>query len=155
MFRFPFYGYPYNYPYYRYYNRYPTNNVQDLKYKKNIEDNNKENAENINNTKNINNTNSMNNTNNINNANSINNTSNIKNIENSINKENSSITNLKLISNTTNSRFDSNSEQAIFEIFGINLYVDDLIILGILFVLYQQDVKDEMLYIILFLLLLS
>ena len=33
--------------------------------------------------------------------------------------------------------------------------LDDLIILGILFFLYQQNVKDEMLYIILFLLLFS
>lgn len=71
------------------------------------------------------------------------------------NKEKDSITNSSKVSNTTNSRFDSNSEQAIFEIFGIKLYLDDLIILGILFFLYQQNVQDEMLYIILFLLLLS
>lgn len=61
-------------------------------------------------------------------------------------------------SNTTNSRFNPNnssSEQAIFEIFGLKLYLDDLIILCVLFFLYQQDVKDEMLYIILFLLLIS
>ena len=43
----------------------------------------------------------------------------------------------------------------IFNIFGINLFLDDLIILGILFFLYQENVKDEMLYIILFLLLFS
>lgn len=104
MFRFPFYGYPYNYPYYRYYNGYSKNDVQDLEIKK---------------------------------------------------EEKDSITNSNEVSNTTNSRFDSSSEQAIFEIFGIKLYLDDLIILGVLFFLYQQDVKDEMLYIILFLLLFS
>ncbi len=50
----------------------------------------------------------------------------------------------------------SNScDQAIFEIFGIKLYLDDLIILGILYFLYKEDVKDDMLYIILFLLLFS
>lgn len=66
-----------------------------------------------------------------------------------------SITNLPKISNTINSRSTSNSEQAIFEIFGIKIYLDDLIILGILFFLYQQNVKDEMLYIILLLLLFA
>lgn len=65
--------------------------------------------------------------------------------------EKNSITNTDNVSNTTN----SNNESNIFEIFGIKLYLDDLIILGILFFLYEQNVKDEMLYIILFLLLLS
>lgn len=66
-----------------------------------------------------------------------------------------SITDSYKISNTTNSRYYTNDDQAIFEIFGIKLYLDDLIILGIIFFLYQQNVKDEMLYIILFLLLFS
>lgn len=101
MFRFPFFGYPYNYPYYRYYNNYYNTPY--------VEPEKKEN----------------------------------------------SITNSNEISNTINSRLSSNSEEAIFEIFGIKLYLDDLIILGILFFLYQQNVKDEMLYIILFLLLFS
>ena len=102
MFRFPFYGYPYNYPYYRYYNN---NNVQQSEIKKE--------------------------------------------------EKKDSITNSNEVSNTTNSRFNSNTEANIFEIFGIKLYLDDLIILGLLFFLYEQNVKDEMLYIILFLLLLS
>ena len=62
-------------------------------------------------------------------------------------EEKDSITNSNEVSNTTNSRFDSSPDQAIFEILGIKLYLDDLIILGILFFLYQQNVKDEMLYI--------
>lgn len=70
-----------------------------------------------------------------------------------------SITNSKEISNTINSKSSSKSysesENSIFEIFGIKLYLDDLIILGLLFFLYQQNVQDEMLYIILFLLLFS
>lgn len=72
-------------------------------------------------------------------------------------KKEKSITNSNRISNTINSILFSNydSDQAIFEIFGIKLYLDDLIILGLLFFLYQQNVKDEMLYIILFLLLFS
>lgn len=79
---------------------------------------------------------------------------NVQDLEN--NKENKkSTTNLEDVSSTANFRFNADSEQAIFEIFGIKLYLDDLIILGILFFLYQQNVKDEMLYIILVLLLLS
>ena len=70
-------------------------------------------------------------------------------------KEKNSITNSKTISNTINSRSCSSSEQALFEIFGIKLYLDDLIIIGLLFFLYQQNVNDELLYMILFLLLFS
>ncbi len=70
-------------------------------------------------------------------------------------EEKDSITNSEQVSNTTNSKSSSEQEQPIFEIFGIKLYLDDLIILGLLFFLYQQNSKDEMLYIILFLLLFS
>lgn len=70
-------------------------------------------------------------------------------------RQKNSITNLNEISNTINSKTPENCDQPIFEVFGIKLYLDDLIILGILFFLYQQDVKDEMLYIILLLLLFS
>lgn len=105
MFRFPYYGYPYNY--YKYYNHYNNFNQQIAKSE----------------------------------------------IDNSEKKE--SITNSETISNTNNSKRSSNSDQAIFEIMGIKLYLDDLIILGVLYFLYEQNVKDEMLYIILFLLLIS
>lgn len=100
MFRFPFYGYPYNNPYYKYYNNF-INNVP------------KSNNE----------------------------------------KKENSITNSKRISNTINQ--NSNDTQPIFEILGIKIYTDDLIIIGLLYFLYQQNVKDEMLYIILFLLLFT
>ena len=52
---------------------------------------------------------------------------------------------------------DNNNDKdtPIFEIVGIKLFSDDLIILAVLFLLYEQNVKDEMLYIILFLLLFS
>ncbi len=46
-------------------------------------------------------------------------------------------------------------EEPIFEVLGIQLYLDDIIILGLLFFLYQENVQDEMLYIALILLLLS
>ena len=46
-------------------------------------------------------------------------------------------------------------ENPIFEILGIQLYLDDIIILGLLFFLYQEGVQDEMLFIALILLLLT
>lgn len=49
----------------------------------------------------------------------------------------------------------SDPNQVIFEVLGIKLYLDDIIILGLLFILYQEEVKDEMLFISLILLLLS
>ena len=49
----------------------------------------------------------------------------------------------------------SDIEEPIFEIFGIELYLDDIIILGLLFFLYKEGVQDEMLFITLILLLVS
>lgn len=49
----------------------------------------------------------------------------------------------------------SNTNEPIIEIFGIKLYLDDLIILSILFLLYKEGVQDELLFISLILLLLS
>lgn len=46
-------------------------------------------------------------------------------------------------------------EEPIFEILGIQLYLDDIIILGLLFFLYQEGVQDEMLFIALIMLLIS
>ncbi len=51
--------------------------------------------------------------------------------------------------------FFSDVEEPIFEILGIQLYLDDIIILGLLFFLYQEGVQDEMLFIALILLLIS
>ena len=48
-----------------------------------------------------------------------------------------------------------NSDECVFELFGIKLFLDDIIIICILFFLYQENVKDEMLYIILIMLLSS
>lgn len=50
---------------------------------------------------------------------------------------------------------DFNKNYAIIEILGIRLYLDDIIILGILFFLYKEGVRDDMLFLILILLLLS
>lgn len=49
----------------------------------------------------------------------------------------------------------SESSESLFEIFGLKLYLDDIIILCILFFLYTEKVKDDELFICLILLLLS
>lgn len=51
--------------------------------------------------------------------------------------------------------FSNDLENPIIEILGIQLYLDDLIILGLLFFLYQENIHDEILFFILILLLLS
>lgn len=51
--------------------------------------------------------------------------------------------------------FISDSDSPILEVFGIELYIDDIIILCLLFILYKEETKDEMLFISLILLLLS
>ena len=56
-------------------------------------------------------------------------------------------------------RFNPNSlndnTNPVFDVFGIHLFLDDIIIIGLLIFLYQEDTKDEILFIILFLLLFS
>lgn len=42
-----------------------------------------------------------------------------------------------------------------FDLFGIKLYFDDVLILSLLFFLYKEDVKDEGLFLALVLLLIS
>lgn len=49
----------------------------------------------------------------------------------------------------------SNKEEPLIEFSGLKLYSDDLIILCLLFFLYKEDVKDDMLFIFLILLLIS
>lgn len=55
---------------------------------------------------------------------------------------------------TTTDNIEYNSTEC-FEIFGLKLHFDDLLIIALLFFLYQEDVKDTYLYIALILLLLS
>ena len=48
-----------------------------------------------------------------------------------------------------------NEDEPVLEILGLKLYLDDLIILGLLFLLYKEDVQDETLFLALLLLLLT
>ena len=48
-----------------------------------------------------------------------------------------------------------NEDSPLFQIFGINLYYDDILLVCLIFFLYQEGVKDEGLFLALILLLLS
>lgn len=50
---------------------------------------------------------------------------------------------------------DTGEKKDFFEIFGLKLYFDDLILLGMLFLLYKEESEDTYLYIALVLLLLG
>lgn len=50
---------------------------------------------------------------------------------------------------------NNNDEIPLFQIFGIQLFSDDLLLLALIFFLYQEGVKDQSLFIALILLLLS
>lgn len=54
-----------------------------------------------------------------------------------------------------NNILNSDLDDPLIEILGISLYLDDLIILGLLFILYKEDVQDEILFLSLILLLLG
>ena len=54
-----------------------------------------------------------------------------------------------------NSTLSIDNERILFEIFGIKIYFDDVLILCILLFLYQENIHDEYLFIALILLLLS
>ncbi len=49
----------------------------------------------------------------------------------------------------------TDTPEAFFEIFGLKLYFDDILIICILFLLYSEKVQDENLFICLILLLLT
>lgn len=129
MVRFPFWGYPYRYPYYPYHN----------------------------------NSNIHNNSQCENSVLPIKNSNDSTKIEKSEKNRDTSSRSISSQSTFSNSilpfslNWDgfSDIEQPIIEILGIKLFLDDLIILGLLFILYKEEVKDEMLFIILILLLLS
>ncbi len=73
--------------------------------------------------------------------------------ENIHEKKSSKYYNIGPVSINTDGFF--NKEQPVLEISGQKLYLDDLIILCLLFFLYKEDVKDDMLFMLLILLLVS
>ena len=63
--------------------------------------------------------------------------------------------NKNLISKTLNEKDAYGENQPIFELFGIKLYFDDILLICLIFFLYNEGVKDDYLFISLILLLLS
>ena len=61
----------------------------------------------------------------------------------------------KKTENSENFKSSSESSDYFFEIFGLKLHFDDVLIICILFFLYKEDVHDEELFLCLILLLLS
>lgn len=80
----------------------------------------------------------------------------VDNFSNSVNSTDSTnLTDSTNNKNSENRKISSNIDEPIFEILGISLYLDDIIILCLLFFLYTEGVQDELLFIVLILLLLS
>ena len=72
-----------------------------------------------------------------------------------INLENN---NKKILSETLEDKKNNsknNTDNYLFELFGLKLYIDDVIIISLLFFLYEEGVKDNELFISLILLLLT
>lgn len=131
MANFPFYPFSYH-NYYNYYPRKRTNNYynsynQDSNINRNeVKDTNKSTDNNVNNNEN----------------------KQKRYIKRS--SKNTSFANINI-----NGLLQSDLENPIIEILGIKLYLDDLIIISLLFFLYKEDVHDEILFGILILLLLN
>lgn len=88
------------------------------------------------------------------NKNNLSTTSNKTNEENYNNNQNSTTSN-NTSSTNDNFRFNLNNGNPFINIFGLDLYSDDILIICILLSLYLEGVKDQMLFISLILLLLS
>ena len=62
---------------------------------------------------------------------------------------------IKMPQNSLFPSFSQNFDEQPFEIFGLKLYFDDLLLICLIFFLYNEGVKDQFLFIALILLLLS
>ncbi len=76
----------------------------------------------------------------------------IKNISSDNNEKN--LPALKTDENSENYR-NSDYDSSFFEIFGLKLYFDDILLICMIFFLYSEGVEDQMLFIALILLLIS
>lgn len=50
---------------------------------------------------------------------------------------------------------NNNNDNYLFDLFGLKLYTDDVLLVSLIYFLYSEGVKDESLFIVLILLLLS
>lgn len=69
--------------------------------------------------------------------------------------ENSNVQISKNIHTTQDDKSDFKEDAYFFELFGLKLYLDDILLLCLIFFLYEEGVKDEELFLSLILLLLS
>lgn len=125
MFSFPFFRFSYPNYYYSYYNNYIKNNKQNSSEKKT--ENVKENKDENDETK-------------------------YKNLEQKRSSKYNSFGPFSFINPFAE---NIHEDEPVIEILGLKLYLDDLIILGLLFLLYKEDVQDETLFLALLLLLLT
>lgn len=147
MNNFPFFRFPYN-NYYRYYN-YRNNFSRNINHLNHDEERNSTTCPLSGDNRNTENYIEQNN-NFINNSSKI---TNSKNNNNKLIKDKSSKFHLGPI--VFDSSSFSDSEKPILELLGLKLYLDDILIISLLYFLYEEDVKDETLFISLILLLLS
>ncbi len=75
--------------------------------------------------------------------------------KNYLNENNENHHNFEKKKTSCDARDSYNSSKPIFEIFGIKLFFDDVLLISLIFFLYSEDVKDQSLFIVLILLLLS
>ena len=68
--------------------------------------------------------------------------------------QNNSFSKINSNNNSTNCN-NEDIENPMFEIFGIKLFFDDILIICLIFFLYKEEVKDQSLFVALILLLLS
>lgn len=139
MFHFPYFGMPYNNRYSRYGYKYPYYSYRNINpnitNKSTFLQNNMPSGY-------------------IHNGKSINYNSNNKNINTCSATTNNSCENfVNNIQNDNNST--SNLDSPLFQLFGINLYFDDILLICLIWFLYNEGVKDQELFIALILLLLS
>lgn len=74
---------------------------------------------------------------------------------NTYNSNNSTNNSFSNNSNNNCSSTNSNDDEQFINIFGFKIALDDILILFLLFFLYTEDVKDNYLYVVLIMLLLS
>ena len=61
----------------------------------------------------------------------------------------------KIIQEEKRRKEEDDEDKVLFEIFGLELHYDDILLICLIFFLYQEGVKDQYLFIALILLLLS
>ncbi len=81
--------------------------------------------------------------------------SNTNNINNNMDSRNTLNIDDKNINNKNNLENRNQTESFLFDLFGLKLYFDDILLICLIFFLYTEGVKDESLFITLILLLLT